>query len=142
MKKENQETNLIEIDRERLLNVSFSTYDLPLIIKELKDEKTWKRNDRNAITFFKSENMCVVLVILKEGAEMQPHKTNSSINVDVIEGEIKFNTTKEVITLKKNQMLIINEDIKHFLMATEETVLLLTLAGCKVEFWEEQVLFW
>ena len=109
------------------LDVPLVTIDLHLFIAQIKQEKQWKKTDRNAITIFKSLFMRIVLIALHKGAQMKDHKATGTINVQVIEGEMQFTTNEQTIILYAGQMLVLQDGIEHNVIAKEETVFLLTL---------------
>ncbi len=112
---------------DRPLDAPLVTIDLHSFIKQIRKEKTWKDSDRNAITVFKTNGLRIVLIALHKGAEMIKHTTDGMISVQVLEGQMLFNTDEESIALGKGQMLALHECIPHRLLAKEETIFLLTL---------------
>jgi len=118
---------------DRLLDASMITIDLPLFMKQIKQEASWKDSDRNSITVFKTEGMRIVLIGLHKGAEMIKHKAEGIISVQVLEGQIKFSTDIQSVELDKGQMLTLHERIPHSVLAIKETFFLLTLATSSVK---------
>ncbi len=112
---------------DRLIDSKLVTIDLPFFIAQLREEEAWKKNDRNAITVFKSFFKRIVLIALHKGAEITRHKAAGMISVQVLEGEMLFITDEQTITLSAGQMLVLHEGIPHSVLAKEETVFLLTL---------------
>lgn len=112
---------------ERVLDAALVTIDLHSFIKLIKAEKTWKESDRNAITVFKTNGMCIVLIALRKDAEMVKHIADSLISLQVLEGQIVFSTVEQSVELGKGQMLTLHERIPHNVLAKEETIFLLTL---------------
>ena len=112
----------------RVLNAPLVEINLPNLITQLKDETTWTDSDRNSVTLFKSETMRIVLLGLHEKAELKPHKANGVISVQVIEGKINFVTEQQTSLVEKGQMIALQENISHSVLALTETFFLLTLA--------------
>lgn len=113
---------------DRLLDASLVTMDLNHFIEQLKNESTWNESDRNSITIFKSDTMRIVLMGLHENAELKTHTANGIINLQVLEGEIKFITEEQTVELQKGKMLVLHKKIPHSLIALKETFCLLTVA--------------
>ena len=113
---------------ERPIDSPLLLIDLPSLIEQLKSEDAWTKNDRNAITVFKTTGMNIVLVALHIYAEMPTHTTDGILSVKVLEGKIKFNTPDESLEIKKGQLLTLHAGIPHSLLALEETSFLLTIA--------------
>lgn len=97
-------------------------------IDQLKTETTWADSDRNSVTLFKSETMRIVLMGLHQNAELIPHKANGVISVQVLEGKIKFDTEEKSSLIEKGQMIALQENITHSVIALTESFFLLTLA--------------
>lgn len=115
---------------ERNLNASLIEMNLTETIKQVKSETTWADSDKNSITLFKSDTMRIVLIGLRENAELKPHKANGVISVQVIEGKIEFTTEQKNTILEKGQMIALQENIVHGVKALTESFFLLTLAMC------------
>lgn len=101
--------------------------EIPKLIKQLKEEVTWKTSDRNAITIFKTDGFRIVLIALHKAAFLEEHNAKGKISVQVFEGEIKFNTVNDSNTLRKNEMIVLHKGLNHSVEAIKESVFLLTL---------------
>jgi quercetin dioxygenase-like cupin family protein len=112
---------------DRAMDATLVTIDLPLFIKRIKQESTWKDSDRNAITVFKTNGMRLVLIALQAGAEMKTHIADGIISVQVIDGRMKFNADNRSVELNTGQMLALHKGVPHSVLAIEETIFLLTL---------------
>lgn len=117
---------------DRSIDDSLVKIDLPLFIEQIKQESSWKTNKRNAITVFKSNSLRIVLIALQEGIEVARHTADGIISVQVLEGQIKFNTDQQSVELSKGQMLALHERIPHSVLAIKEAIFLLTLAANSV----------
>lgn len=111
----------------RTMDALLVTIDLPAFIVQIRKEKSWKEHDRNAITVFKTNGMRIVLIALHKGAEMTKHRADGLISVQVLEGEMLFNTDEQSVELGKGQMLALHTGMLHSLLAKTETIFLLTL---------------
>ncbi len=112
---------------DRLIDATLVGIDLPLFMKQIKNEPTWQNSDRNAITVFKTNGLRIVLIALHEGAEMSRHTADGIISVQVLEGTIQFNTDRQSVELLSGQMLALHERIPHSVQAIKEAIFLLTL---------------
>jgi quercetin dioxygenase-like cupin family protein len=115
---------------DRLLDGPILTFDLDQVIEKIKQEETWKMGERNAITLMKSANMRIVLVALHEQTEINFHESGNLISVQMIEGNVNFQTEERSVMLKKGNLLTCHEDTSHTLIAIEESVCLLTIVVC------------
>jgi quercetin dioxygenase-like cupin family protein len=112
---------------DRMLNASLVTMDLNHFIAQVKNESTWKESDRNSITIFKSDTMRIVLIGLHEGAELKTHTANGIISVQVLEGHLQFTASGQTVDRQKGEMLALEKQVPHSVMAVRETFFLLTL---------------
>ncbi|HQY20025.1 MAG TPA: cupin domain-containing protein [Ignavibacteria bacterium] len=112
----------------RVLNAPLVEISISEFIDQIKNETTWADSDRNSVTIFKSETMRIVLIGLHENAELKPHKANGVISVQVIDGKINFITDQQSTIIEKGQMIALQENITHSVIALTESFFLLTLA--------------
>ena len=115
----------------RLIDASLIGIDIKEYINQLKDEEAWQKNDRNAITLFKSDNMRLVLAAFREGASMPGNTTSGTISVQVLDGHIKINSGLGQVELRKAQMATLHGEVPYSVTAMEESVFLLTIAVIK-----------
>jgi len=113
----------------RLIDAPLVSIDIPDFIKQIKNEPAWKKNDRNAITVYKTDGMRIVLVALHEDAVITKHIANGTISVQVLEGGINFITDSQSVILEKGQMIALHKGEPHSVAAIKESVFLLTLAA-------------
>lgn len=116
-------------DGDRMIDAALVSIDLLLYMSQIKEETSWKDGKRNAITVFKTNGLRIVLIALREGAEMARHTADGIISVQVLEGQIQFNTDQQSVELGKGQMLALHERIPHSVNAIRETIFLLTLTS-------------
>jgi len=114
---------------ERPIDSQQISIDLPAYIRQIKEESNWKQGKRNSITVFKTKGMTIVLIALRAGAEMAEHSADGLISVQVLEGQMQFDTGGKSHILSRNQMIALHEKIPHRVLAIEETIFLLTLAS-------------
>lgn len=124
--KSNDSTEL-RPEGERVLDAPLVMMNLTEFIKQVKSEDTWKNSDRNSITIYKTNGLRIVLLALHEGAELKRHKAEGSISVQVLDGEIKFNTDDESVQLIQGNMIALHKGLHHSVQAIKESVFLLTL---------------
>lgn len=103
--------------------------NLPMLIDQVKKEASWINTDRGSVVIFKSETMRIVLMGLKENAELKPHKANGRISVQLLEGKINFGQEQENYVLEKGQMIVLEENRTHNVKAVSDSFFLITLAA-------------
>lgn len=135
MENKSNDATPLRPEGDRILNAPLVEMDLNKFIEQLKSEVTWKDSDRNTITVFKSDKLRIVLIGLKPGAELKKHTAPGFISVQVIKGQIEFTADPDGVQQKADlqvgQMIALQSQIPHQVLAIEETFFLLTLAVCK-----------
>ena len=111
----------------RLLNARLVEINLNKFIAELKQETTWADSDHNSITVFKSDTSTIVLIGMRENAALKEHTATGNISVQVLSGEINFFAEQQVLSLGTGQMIILEVNIPHSIIALKESFFLLTL---------------
>ncbi|MEO6167518.1 MAG: cupin domain-containing protein [Chitinophagales bacterium] len=126
---ENKSTDATSLrpEGERMLNARLVEIDLNKFIAELKQENTWADSDHNSITVFKSDNSTIVLIGMHTNAELKEHTSIGNISVQVLDGEINFFAEQQTHYLGKGQMITLEANIPHSLIALKESFLLLTV---------------
>lgn len=125
--KQNESTEL-RPEGARVLDAPLVTMNVNDFIRQIKDEPAWEKNDRNAMTIYKTEGMRIVLIALHEDAIMEKHTANGIISLQVLEGEINFNSADQSVSVKKGEMIALHKGIPHSVAAVKESVFLLTIA--------------
>jgi quercetin dioxygenase-like cupin family protein len=113
----------------RIMDAPLVSMNIPDFVRQIKAEAAWEKNDRNAITIYKTEGMRIVLIALHEDAVMAKHISNGVISIQVLEGEIVFNTEYQSVVLKKGEMIALHKGEPHSVAAAKESVFLLTFAS-------------
>ena len=112
---------------DRPLDAPMVLMDLPSFMEQIKTEPSWKDSERNSITIFKTDTLRIVMIALHEGAELKTHTSEGLMCLQVLEGQLNFATGEQTAELSKGQMLALHEGIAHSVIASKETVFLLTL---------------
>lgn len=112
---------------DRAIDAPAVLIDIPSFIKQIKKEKAWDKNDRNAITVFKTGKMRIILVGLHKNAEMTTEHPENVLSLQVIKGRIKLRTFKDSFDVKEEQVIALHDKIPYTITATKKTIFLLTL---------------
>jgi quercetin dioxygenase-like cupin family protein len=111
----------------RPLDAPLVKFDLNDALSRIRNEEAYKNKDRNAITLFKSDKLCYVLIALHAGAEMKTHATAGMSSLQVLSGSIDFRMGNQILELKEGEMITIHEHVPHGLLANTESAILLTM---------------
>lgn len=101
--------------------------DLPSYIKQIKDEKAWEKNDRNAITIFKTDKLRIVLVALHRRASMQTDHPDNILSVQVLKGKLSIATNLSSTEVEKENMLALHDKVPYTITALKKSIFLLTV---------------
>jgi quercetin dioxygenase-like cupin family protein len=102
--------------------------DIPGLIRNMKLSNAWARGDLNSMILVKNTSRNVMLVALHEGTEIVSYQSNDSITFQIIEGKMEFVTRKTTAAIGMGQVLTLNDKVRYRLKASEETVLLMSIA--------------
>ena len=69
-----------------------------------------------------------IRIALKKGQELKEHKTSFPIVVNIVEGNINFGLSAERIQLRKGDLIALEGNVPHDLVAVEESIVRLTLS--------------
>ena len=129
MENKTMRTGVSPDHEDRVLNGPLLIFDLPVMMKKIKQEDSWEYGQRNAITLLKSANMRLVLIALRTGEEIDFRQSDNLISLQLLEGNSEFHANNKTIVLKQGHLLTLHENIEHSLIAISETIFLLTIGN-------------
>jgi len=103
--------------------------NLTELIAEIKSGEKWSENELVSTPIFKSSTMKIVLMGMKQNAELKSHSAKGVISVQVLIGEIVFTTPEKFVVLKEGQMIALAAGVMHSVNASAESFFLLTMAN-------------
>jgi quercetin dioxygenase-like cupin family protein len=128
MEEKFNESTINRPEGERLLDAPFVIADLEAYVRQITEEDAWFKNDRNAITLFKSDNITVVLIALHAAAQVQPPSPSMGVAViQVMSGELTVEIEGQTFTIKRHQIVSFHEQLQYYIAAKEESIFLLTM---------------
>jgi quercetin dioxygenase-like cupin family protein len=111
---------------DRILDAPYVFTDIPMYLEQLKSEKSWSKNDRNAITVYKSEKVTIVVSVLKSGATVNDHPIDECLTFQVLAGELKVETEGRVFYTTTGQMMSFHSGLAHSIKAMTDSEILIT----------------
>ena len=112
---------------ERTVDAPFVAVNIPDFIKQLKKEKAWDKNDRNAITVFKSDKLRIIIVALHKKAEMTTEHPENIFSLQVLNGKVKLYSNEKTIEVRKDELFVLHANIPYKIEAIKKSVFLLTV---------------
>jgi quercetin dioxygenase-like cupin family protein len=105
----------------RIIDASWVFNDIETMIKQLRSENAWEKNDRNGITVFKTDQLSVVLTILKAGTLIENNSVNGLFMLHVLKGSLLVETGDYPIKVEQGNILNLHAGVKHSILAKQET---------------------
>ena len=115
---------------ERVLDAPYVVTDINAAMVKLMNENGWEKTDCNGITLFKTDNLTTVLICMHTGSRIGENSIDGTVTIQIVEGEVELTAEEEVLTLHTGQLMMLHHNVTHSLLATEETVMLLTNHVC------------
>jgi len=112
-----------------LFNNLLHMFNLPPLIQQIKKDALWAQGELNAKILVKKPQKQIILIVLHQGTVIDSFQANDSITIQVIEGELVFQARKESITLDKDHLLMLHENIQYKMTGSKETAFLLTITS-------------
>ncbi len=114
---------------DRVLDGTLVRMNIPDAVRQLKSEHAWENGDRNAITLLHNDALRIVLIALKQNAEVKAHTLEGTSCLQVLEGRIWIETLEQSMSLDEGDALALTQSQPRSFFAETESVLMLTLAG-------------
>lgn len=114
----------------RVLDAPYVVSDINAAMAQLMNENGWEETDCNGITLFKTDNLTTVLICMHTGSRIGENTIDGTVTLQVVEGEVELTANEDVLTIHTGQIVMLHHDVTHSILATEETVMLLTNHVC------------
>jgi quercetin dioxygenase-like cupin family protein len=111
---------------DRVLDALYVMVDIPDYLRQLREEKSWEKNDRNGITVFKTSFMTIVLTAMHKSAKIKDNKVEGLLTIQVVEGAVRITTIDGDFELNEKQLVSIHANEPHSIEALTEAAILLT----------------
>jgi quercetin dioxygenase-like cupin family protein len=127
MEERHNEATTNRPEGERPIDAPVVLVNIPEFIKKIKKEKAWDKNDRNAITVFKSDKLRIILVAMHKKAEMTTERPENIFSVQVISGKVKLDTAGKSFDVSEEDLLVLHPNITYKIVALRKSVFLMTV---------------
>ncbi|MEJ7823572.1 MAG: hypothetical protein WKF85_14700 [Chitinophagaceae bacterium] len=127
MEERHNEATTNRPEGERPIDAPVVLVNIPEFIKKIKKEKAWDKNDRNAITVFKSDKLRIILVAMHKKAEMTTERPENIFSLQVISGKVKLDTAGKSFDVSEEDLLVLHPNITYKIVALRKSVFLMTV---------------
>ncbi len=104
-------------------------FDLAREIEQLRQEASWGQFGHDAKTLVKEHAFRVVLIALKAGGALGEHRAPGPISIHVLRGYVEVTALGRTVPLAAGQLLALEADVPHAVVAQVESEFLLTIAA-------------
>lgn len=127
MEERYNESTINRPEGERPVDAPVVVVNIPEFIKKIKKEKAWDKNDRNAITVFKSDKLRIILVAMHKKAEMTTEHPENIFSVQVLDGRVKLHSSEKTVEVREDELFVLHANIPYKIEAVKKSVFLLTV---------------
>jgi quercetin dioxygenase-like cupin family protein len=114
--------------REHQISGEELTFDLNKEGETLLSEARSAPAGRAGRTLVKDGPMRLVLMALKGGSVIDEHKADGALSIQVLRGNVNVGVGTRERQLSETQTLVLEPNVRHSLLAREESLVLLTIA--------------
>ena len=125
MEMKRNEATVNRPEGDRVIDAPYVFMDLARFIKQIKNEETWDKNDRNGITIFKTDNLTTVLTCLHKDALIKDNTVDGIFQVQVLGGKIRVTTADGDMDIEEGEMMVFHPGVQHSIEALKKSNLLL-----------------
>jgi quercetin dioxygenase-like cupin family protein len=117
----------LHVTEERALDAALMSFDLASVVRSLRSEESYRAGTHDAITLTKSHGLRLVVVAMKAGTELPPNRTDGSLALHVLEGEIEVAVAARCERLRAGQMAMVHAEVPYSVRAASDAAFVLTV---------------
>jgi quercetin dioxygenase-like cupin family protein len=97
-------------------------------ISSLRKELNYNEEKVAVTVLMETENAKEIRILFRKGQSMKEHKAGFPITVEVHQGTIAFGVNGEKMTLETGDIISLDANVPHDLLAEEDSIVRLTLS--------------
>lgn len=106
-----------------------ATFSALEMANDLVQEDSYKKAGKNAVTLLQSDELTLVLVVLKKGTEIEAHQTPGPAAATVLRGEAAFRFPDGVKVVGPGETAAFAAKARHAVIANQDSALLIAIGG-------------
>ena len=113
----------------RPLDAAIIPIDIPKYIIQLKQEEAYDKNGKNAITVFKSAQVTITIIALKDGEIVKPgsEENEAIMSLQVLHGKLSFESMGNLTELSGGDLITLHQTLSFKATALTDSIGLLTM---------------
>ena len=114
----------------KIASSSAESFNFHELSKSLQAESSFETEGRAAATIAKSDNLTIVLTVIKQGYHLKQHTAPSAATVIALEGKLSFSISDGMThELSQHNSVVFAPDVPHALEALEDSIFLIIIGG-------------
>lgn len=107
-----------------------TSFSNPALIEWLRSDKIFQKEGKIARTVVRSQDLTIVITLLKQGNSLHEHKAPGPINVTVLQGELEFQVNNDDrVNLKALDTIAVPAGTLHAVQALTDSAFMITIGG-------------
>lgn len=113
----------------RPLDAAIIPVSLHKYVEQLKNEKAYHKNGKNAITLFKSDHVTITLIALGADENVHPgsEETEAIMSLQVLNGHLTVESYGQQFELQQGELVTLHQLLSFKAKALTDTICLLTM---------------
>ncbi len=104
-----------------------TTFNLKALIAELRTLEPYTRTGHTARALIHTDDLRLVLVVMRRGAQMGDHDADATVTVQVLDGALKLQLPDREVEVATGRVLAMASGLRHDVEALADSAFLLTL---------------